>query len=116
MSAFHGLSMTPSWDTMVLWIRRTYGTGWLTAFSLGMAGMLLLPLAVYYGICVLMKWFAADRKNSPKDLFVRFSYSLLPIALFYHLAHNLQHIVFEGKKFVRVASDPMGWGWNLLGT
>ena len=49
-------------------------------------------------------------------LFMRFSYSLLPIALFYHLAHNLQHIFFEGKKLVRIASDPFGWGWDLFGT
>jgi hypothetical protein len=46
----------------------------------------------------------------------RFAYSLIPIALFYHLAHNLQHVVFEGRKLVRVSSDPFGWGWNLLGT
>ncbi len=63
-----------------------------------------------------MKALAGDRERSAGYLFVRFSYSLLPIALFYHLAHNLQHIFFEGKKLLRVASDPFGWGWDLFGT
>lgn len=116
MSAFHGLTMTPTWDRMVGAIESVGGASWLVAFSAGMAGMILLPLAVYYGVCVLMKALAGDGNHSAGFLFVRFSYSLLPIALFYHLAHNLQHIFFEGKKLVRVASDPFGWGWDLFGT
>jgi len=116
MSAFHGLTMTPTWDRLVQAIDRATGLGWLVAFSVGMAAMLLLPLAVYYGICVLMTWGARDRRYDAATLFVRFSYSLLPIALFYHLAHNLQHILFEGTKLLRVSSDPFGWGWNVFGT
>jgi len=116
MSAFHGLTMTPAWDRIVKGIGRATGWGWLASFSLGMAGMLALPLAAYNGLCVLSRWLARDRERSARVLFVRFAYSLLPIALFYHLAHNLQHIFFEGKKLVRASSDPFGWGWNLLGT
>jgi hypothetical protein len=116
LSAFHGLTMTPTWDRMVRAIDALAGLGWLTAFSVGMAVMLLVPLAVYYGICVLMTWCARDRQYDAHTIFVRFSFSLLPIALFYHLAHNLQHITFEGAKLLRVSSDPFGWGWNLFGT
>ncbi len=116
MTAFHGLTMTPTWDRVVQAIDGVTGLGWLAAFSVGMTIMLLLPLAVYYGICVLMAWCARDRRHDVGTLFVRFSYSLLPIALFYHLAHNLQHILFEGTKLVRASSDPFGWGWNLFGT
>lgn len=116
MAAFHGFTMTMAWDRLVLAIGNWTGLGPLAAFSLGMAAMLLVPVAVYYAICVLMKWFARDRKNDVGTLFVRFAYSLLPIALFYHLAHNLQHVLFEGKKLLRLSSDPFGWGWNLFGT
>lgn len=116
MSAFHGLTMTPAWDQIVTWIQRATGVGWLGAFSIGMAGVLVLPLLIYYGICWVMKRLAGDREHSTRFLFIRFAYSLLPIALFYHLAHNLQHIFYEGMKLVRVASDPFGLGWNLFGT
>jgi len=116
MTAFHGLTMTLTWDRLVQGIDAATGMGWLAAFSVGMAGMLLLPLAAYYAVCILMTWFAGDRRHDARTLFVRFAYSLLPIALFYHLAHNLQHILYEGKKLVRIASDPFGWGWNLFGT
>ncbi len=37
-------------------------------------------------------------------------------ALFYHLAHNSEHLLMEGQKLVALASDPFGWEWNLFGT
>lgn len=116
MSAFHGLTMTPTWDALVQGIDRATNVGWLAAFSLGMAAMLVLPVAAYAGVCVLMRWAARDARHPTRTLFVRFAYSLLPIALFYHLAHNTQHVLFEGAKLVRGASDPFGWGWDLFGT
>jgi ferredoxin len=116
LSAFHGLTMTPAWDAIVAALEGPSGGSRLAGFSLGMALVLAAPLGVYYGLCRSMKWLAGDRENSTRLLFIRFSYSLLPIALFYHLAHNLQHIFYEGKKLLRVASDPFGWGWDLFGT
>ncbi len=116
MSAFHGLSMTPAWDNLVATIERVTGGSQIVSFSIGMAGMILLPLLIYYGICVLMRIAAGERQHETRTLFIRFAYSLLPIALFYHLAHNLQHIFYEGMKLMRIASDPFGWGWNLFGT
>jgi len=115
MSAFHGLTMTPAWDRFLRLLEQVTGVGSLAAFSLGMAGMLLLPPAVYYAICVLIKLATRDQRSAG-FIFVRFAYSLLPVALFYHLAHNVQHVLFEAKKLVRVASDPFGWSWNLFGT
>lgn len=116
MSAFHGLTMTLWWDRLVQGIAASLGVGTLAAFSLGMIAMLVLPAAVYLGLCALMRWCAGDGRHDVATLFVRFAYSLLPIALFYHLAHNTQHVLVEGKKLLRAASDPFGWGWNLFGT
>jgi hypothetical protein len=39
----------------------------------------------------------------------------LPIALFYHLAHNLEHLLIEGPKALKLALDPFGYGWNFFG-
>ena len=116
MTAFHGFTMTPTWDHLVAGLDAATGIGTLAAFTVGMAVMLVLPVAVYWAVCLLMAWTARDGRHGPRTLFVRFAYSLLPIALFYHLAHNLQHVLFEGTKLVRIASDPLGWGWDLFGT
>ncbi|MCA9540889.1 MAG: hypothetical protein KC620_18440, partial [Myxococcales bacterium] len=43
-------------------------------------------------------------------------FALLPVALFYHLAHNLMHLLMEGGALVPLLSDPMGDGSNYLGT
>ena len=37
-----------------------------------------------------------------RKLFVRFAYTLLPIALFYHLAHNATHVFWEWSKLRRL--------------
>ncbi len=57
-----------------------------------------------------------SRPLSYFDYFVRYAYCVLPIALFYHLAHNLEHLLMEGQKVIALLSDPFGWGWNLFGT
>lgn len=116
MSAFHGFSMIPMWDTLLSWISSSLSVSHLSSFSLGMVGMLLIPMIFYYFLCFVMRVFAGDKQSSTHDIFINFSYSLLPVALFYHLAHNLQHIFYEGMKFIRILSDPFGWGWDLIGT
>ncbi|MBI4311002.1 MAG: hypothetical protein HY681_04390 [Chloroflexi bacterium] len=45
-----------------------------------------------------------------------FVFSLIPIALAYHLAHFLAFLLIQGQLLVPLASDPFGWGWDLLGT
>lgn len=51
-----------------------------------------------------------------KVLLFRFSYSLLPIALVYHVAHYYTLIQTQGIKIVSLVSDPFGWGSNWFGT
>ena len=41
-----------------------------------------------------------------RQLGVRYAYSLLPIALFYHFAHNSMHFFVEGGAIAPVASCP----------
>ena len=45
-----------------------------------------------------------------------FAYAVIPVALFYHLAHNGMHFFLEGQALLPVLSDPLGWGWDLFGT
>lgn len=45
-----------------------------------------------------------------------FVFSLVPIALAYHLAHYLSFLLIVGQYVIPLSSDPFGFGWNLFGT
>jgi len=132
MTVFHGLTMTPFWEnvtapdgTIIGWIAELFGTGRLMSFTIGMTVVLLAPMLLYVGFCMLAralgKWLgpkedAGAENVSAMQIFIQFSYSVLPIALFYHVAHNGMHLFMEGQNVVPLLSDPMGFGWNLFGT
>lgn len=120
ITGFHGLTMTPNWARLTDWLSHSLSLSALLAFSLGMTLLLLAPIALYavlVGISYsLGNASTASGKISFYDYFVRYAYALLPIALFYHLAHNMEHLLMEGPKVVALVSDPFGWNWNLFGT
>jgi hypothetical protein len=53
---------------------------------------------------------------SVRELALRFTACLLPIALVYNVSHYYTLLVIQGVKLPALASDPLGRGWNLLGT
>ncbi len=74
-----------------------------------------LYLAIYLLFVALAKWLGGSR-HSLRELALAFGYSLLPIALVYHVTHYYTLILTQGVKIVSLLSDPFGWGWNLFGT
>ncbi len=119
ITGFHGLTMTPVWQQFVDGIRDVGGFGRIVGFSIGMGVLMLAPIAIYaalVGVSVKVGRVHATRPLTYRDYFIRYAYALLPIALFYHIAHNLEHLLMEGPKVVAMISDPFGWGWNVLGT
>jgi polyferredoxin len=128
LTTFHGLTMTPFWEnvaepegTVLGWVGDLAGLGHLGAFSIGMAAILAAPILLYFGFCALVSKLATEptregRRATTMEIFVQFSYALLPIALFYHLAHNGMHLFMEGQNVLTYLSDPLGRGWDLFGT
>jgi hypothetical protein len=45
-----------------------------------------------------------------------FIHTLVPIAVVYAAAHYVSFLLTQGQAIVFLASDPLGEGWNLLGT
>ena len=116
LTGFHGLTMTGLWREMLASIQSTLGLGETVAFTVGMFGLMVLPVIAYAGL-VCVSWFGGGGKTvAYRSYFMRYAYALLPIALFYHLAHNSEHLLMEGQKIVALASDPFGWSWDLFGT
>ena len=133
VSAFHGAAMVPLWmewegalrgwlvDVQVAWFSRDVlgfagSSGGTMTFTLMMAACIIVPGVLYWALCSAMRWFSRRKDVPTRVLFVRFAYSLLPIALFYHLAHNATHVFYEWSKLRRLISDPLGWDHDFFGT
>lgn len=87
--------------------------GYLTeSFSID---FLLIPgltfLAAY-----LSKRLSKNKEVKLKQVFVNFSYCLVPVGLAVWAAFSLGIILPNGSYLLHIISDPFAWGWNLFGT
>ena len=118
--SFDGLSATPEWvifSTQFLLQFPKYG-GYL-ANLIGVMGLPILFGVLYVATCRAMQALAGLPDSESPDvgrLAGAFAFSLLPIALAYHYAHFLGFLLINGQRFIVLASDPFGWGWDLFGT
>src|SRR5262249_54947306 len=110
---FDGVRATP------LWVRCEQA---LAAFmppaviwTLGLAVLPGLFLGIYATFCRVMV-VASGIQHSPAAVAHRFIYTLVPIALAYHIAHYLSFLLIQGQFIIPLLSDPFGFGWDLFGT
>ena len=122
LTLFHGLSMTPLWEnfapggfSILKWMGLTFGTPQVLNFTLAMLFALAIPIGLYWLSCVVADRLTG-RRLGVRQLFRDFAFSLLPVALFYHIAHNLMHLLSEGPEIVPLLSDPLGTGADFFGT
>jgi hypothetical protein len=80
-----------------------------------MSGFVAIPIVLFAASCFVSAGWAGSGVSG-RELFRRQALSLLPIALFYHLAHNMMHLAREGGHVVAGLSDPLGTGADFLGT
>jgi hypothetical protein len=76
---------------------------------------LFVFLAAYLFFLQLAK-IITKNSQSLVELGLRFSFTLIPIALAYNLAHYYTLILTEGQNIIYLISDPFGFKWNLFGT
>ena len=125
---FDGFKETPLWGALLEWIalepsihpllRGLHDLGFdfhVVLETVMLAFPPLLFLLVYLGFSWLSTWASgSDRPiNEIAGLFV---FSLVPIAIAYHLAHYFSYLLIAGQFIIPLASDPFGIGWNLFGT
>ncbi len=80
-----------------------------------LACLVVLPLV--HLIAVFSGSLLAGRKRVPlKKLFIGYAYTLVPVGLLAWIAFSFPLMMVNGSYVLQVVSDPMGWGWNLLGT
>jgi hypothetical protein len=104
---FDGLIQTPLWLEIV---RLTPVTQTL--------GTILLPLVflgIYLGFVELSRILGGGEVGF-RRLAGAYTFSLVPIALAYQMAHYYTYLLIQGQMIISLVSDPLGWGWNLFGT
>lgn len=111
---FDGFTATPAWGSVFSSLTSTFPSA-TTVGTLGLVAFPVLFIGVYLGFSALMA--AASGNRLPvEDMARAFVYSLIPIALAYHLAHFLSFLIIQGQLIIPLASDPFGFGWDLFGT
>ena len=125
---FDGFKETPFWSDMLRsialapffhpLIRLIHNIGFDYFIVLETIVLILFPMvffAVYLGFAWLTKWISGC-EQSVSEIAGLFIYSLIPIAIAYHLAHYLSYLITVGQLVIPLASDPFGIGWNLFNT
>lgn len=119
---FDGFSATSAWAEFQTFTVDLFGSGSSEILnSLVLAdtlGVLLVPVAFFLVYLFFSKLMAGsvDGQISALEMARIFSYSLIPIALAYNIAHFITLLLIQGQLIIPLVSDPFGSGWDLFGT
>jgi hypothetical protein len=116
---FDGFMATPIWleiERALLTTLLPLGGGNVTVVRT--LGLLLFPvlfLELYVIFSFLMAVVSRQRLSAAR-LAQAFTFSLVPIAIAYHMAHYFSFLLVHGQRLIPLLSDPLGSGWDLFGT
>jgi hypothetical protein len=91
----------------------------LVPFLIYVASIWTLALGIFPGIFALVVRVAkrlARIRESNRAVMLRMAYLMVPIGIFAWIAFSLPMLMVNYGYILNVLSDPLGLGWNLLGT
>jgi hypothetical protein len=116
---YDGLLATPGWvrfeDLALAALAAPGDLARLSFRTFGLFGFWLLFLGAYLATCRIMAGIVGGRISTLAAA-NRFVFTLVPIAIAYHLAHYLNYLLIQGQYALPLASDPFGFDWDLFGT
>lgn len=109
LTIFHGITMLEFWSQSLSSFGQLIGdSGQLVwSFSIGMAIVFVLPILLYAILIRAMQILIPVDINF-KKIFSSLAFVSLPLAFVYHIAHNLNHLIREGRGFTDVLLNPLG--------
>lgn len=118
-NSFDGLSRTFAWLALgginpLEFPGRSAVTGFNTA---GLAGA-FVALALLFLAAVMLGRSAGPggpERPAPGAMAGRLVYSIVPIAVAFHIAHYLTQLMVNGQYALQAFTDPFALGWNLFG-
>ena len=108
-TAFDSFANTSWWIATV----QTSGMSPTLLRTSGLLAMILLVAGSFAGCAQAMRPFLVRHKTRLPD---RMAAALVPIVAGYTMAHYLSTFFLEGQRTLIGVSDPLGRGWNVLGT
>ena len=100
------VTMLGIWADILAWLEATTGTdSYFVTFTIAFAVAMALPIAALFATS-----YVADRtgRQGIVATFTAFGYALIPLDLAGHVAHNLFHLLAEGKSVVYTALGIFG--------
>ncbi|TIP83557.1 MAG: hypothetical protein E5X63_21060 [Mesorhizobium sp.] len=115
--SFDGLSKTFFWLGL-FGINPLEVPGRTAVIGIGTVGLVLtfVLLAVAFILAIVLGQHLAGSRHSLGQAAGLLVWSIVPIALAYHVAHYLTALLVDGQYAVAALSDPFALGWNLFGT
>lgn len=120
-TAFDGFRATTPfyrlyWQNLDEAVRPILGDSSYTVYQT--IGLLISPF-VFLAAYLLFVWLAkvvTQSKLKLSNLALQFTFTLIPIAFVYNVAHYYTLLVTDGTGIINAISDPFGIGWNLFNT
>ena len=109
LTGFHGVVMTGLWDDWQRGFGLAIGDSgqMLWSFTFGFFAILALPIALF-AVAVLLTWHQNNKRQTFAKTFSHFAFAALPLAFAYHIAHNLNHLLLEGRGLGKIFTNPLG--------
>ncbi|MEE8168716.1 MAG: hypothetical protein V3T58_07580 [Candidatus Hydrothermarchaeales archaeon] len=102
-------------DAVFLSMKLNWSNVFIFAAILSGVSLVVLP-----GMQLIFAWIAktvaGDKGTSLNDIFIGYSYSLVPLGFMAWVGFVIGMLMINGSYIVSVVSDPFGWGWNIFGT
>lgn len=128
-TAFDGLKETVIWKDVFWgniypWLAPQLGDNTIVLYPLFktlemvfdstvLALSMFVYFSLYWACMVCIRW-VTGTQLSTRELALRFTLSLVPIAFVYNLAHYYTLLFTQGVHLPRLLIDPFGWGWNPM--
>jgi len=119
LALVYSIVLLGPWGAVKDWANVSEAGDWasfLLYAGLIVVGALVAFTALYSGTIWLGKKLAGLDRLGTKELFIRYAYTLVPLGLLAWIAFSVPLVMVNGSYILTAASDPMGWGWDLLGT
>lgn len=119
LAMVYSVTLLGPWGTIKDWANISEVGNWsgfLTyAGIIWGTALVVIPL-FWLAACWLGRLLSGTGKVTVRTLFLSSSYMLVPLGLLAWVAFSFPLILVNGSYILSVASDPLGWGWDLAGT
>jgi ferredoxin len=119
LAIVYSVTLLGPWGLVKDWANATETGNWggflIYAGVIILSSLVVVP-AIYWAFAALSKWLTRAKEVPLKKIFLKYSYTLVPLGLLAWIAFSVPLLMVNGSYIVSVISDPLGWGWDLFGT